>query len=45
MNSQYYLAIDIPIIYFGFIGADISLLKVILAGQSRRLAESMEHGA
>ncbi|WP_135383641.1 MFS transporter [Vibrio tasmaniensis] len=42
MNSQYYLAIDIPIIYFGFIGAGISLLKIILAGQSRRLAESME---
>ncbi|MGF1817963.1 MFS transporter, partial [Vibrio splendidus] len=41
MNSQYYLAIDIPIIYFGFIGAGISLLKIILAGQSRRLAESM----
>ncbi|MEZ8930563.1 MULTISPECIES: MFS transporter [unclassified Vibrio] len=42
MNSQYYLAINIPIIYFGFIGAGISLLKIILAGQSRRLAESME---
>ncbi|WP_373960277.1 MFS transporter [Vibrio gigantis] len=42
MNSQYYLAIDIPIIYFGFIGAGISLLKIILAGQSRRLAESIE---
>ncbi|MGF1709718.1 MFS transporter [Vibrio kagoshimensis] len=41
MNSQYYLAIDIPIIYFGFIGAGISLLKIILAGQSRILAESM----
>lgn len=41
MNSQYYLAINIPIIYFGFIGAGISLLKIILAGQSRRLAESM----
>ena len=42
MNSQYYLAIDIPIIYFGFIGAGISLLKIILAGQSRRLAESIK---
>ncbi|ULN66832.1 MFS transporter [Vibrio gigantis] len=42
MNSQYYLAIDIPIIYFGFIGAGISLLKIIFAGQSRRLAESIE---
>ena len=42
MNSQYYLAIDIPIIYFGFIGAGISLLKIILAGQSRRLAENIE---
>ncbi|EGU32015.1 hypothetical protein VII00023_22099 [Vibrio ichthyoenteri ATCC 700023] len=42
MNSQYYRAIDIPIIYFGVIGAGISLLKIILAGQSRRLAESME---
>ncbi len=41
-QSQYYLAIDIPIIYFGFIGAGISLLKIILAGQSRRLAESIE---
>ncbi|MFA0438771.1 MFS transporter [Vibrio sp. 10N.286.49.C2] len=41
MNSQYYLAIDIPILYFGFIGAGISLLKIVLAGQSRRLAESM----
>ncbi|HHP0479291.1 TPA: MFS transporter [Vibrio campbellii] len=41
MNSQYYRAIDIPIIYFGFIGAGISLLQIILAGQSRRLAESM----
>ncbi|MDV7102808.1 MFS transporter [Vibrio sp. TH_r3] len=42
MNSQYYKAIDIPIIYFGLIGAGISLLKIILAAQSRRLAESME---
>lgn len=42
MNSQYYLAIDIPIIYFGFIGAGISVLKIILAGQSRRLAERMD---
>ena len=42
MNSQYYLAIDIQIIYFGFIGAGISLLKIILAGQSRRLAENIE---
>ncbi|MGF1689575.1 MFS transporter [Photobacterium japonica] len=41
MNSQYYRAIDIPILYFGFIGAGISLLKILLAGQSRRLAESM----
>ncbi|EGU31102.1 hypothetical protein VIBRN418_17268 [Vibrio sp. N418] len=41
MNSQYYRAIDIPIIYFGLIGAGISLLKILLAGQSRRLAESM----
>jgi len=41
MNSQYYRAIDIPIIYFGFIGAGISLLQIVLAGQSRRLAESM----
>lgn len=41
MNSQYYRAIDIPIIYFGLIGAGISLLQIILAGQSRRLAESM----
>ena len=41
MNSQYYRAIDIPIIYFGFIGAGISVLQIMLAGQSRRLAESM----
>ncbi|EOA9036925.1 MFS transporter [Vibrio harveyi] len=41
MNSQYYRAIDIPIIYFGFIGAGISVLQILLAGQSRRLAESM----
>ncbi|USD42363.1 MFS transporter [Vibrio sp. SCSIO 43135] len=41
MNSQYYRAIDIPIIYFGLIGAGISLLQIVLAGQSRRLAESM----
>ncbi|MEF1200881.1 MFS transporter [Vibrio owensii] len=41
MNSQYYRAIDIPIIYFGLIGAGISLLQIIFAGQSRRLAESM----
>ncbi|BBM64771.1 MFS transporter [Vibrio alfacsensis] len=39
MNSQYYRAIDIPIIYFGFIGAGISLLQIVFAGQSRRLAE------
>tara|TARA_Y100001960_G_C14774899_1_gene882511 strand:- start:3472 stop:4755 length:1284 start_codon:yes stop_codon:yes gene_type:complete len=39
MNSQYYLSIDIPIIYFGFIGAGISVLQIILAGQSRKLAE------
>ncbi|KII75344.1 MFS transporter [Vibrio renipiscarius] len=42
MNSQYYRAIDIPIIYFGLIGAGISLFKIIFAGQSRRLAESMK---
>lgn len=41
MNSQYYLAIDIPIIYIGFIGAGISLLQIILAEQSRKLAERM----
>lgn len=41
MNSQYYRAIDIPIIYFGLIGAGISLLQILLAGHSRRLAESM----
>ncbi|MGF1748742.1 MFS transporter [Vibrio cionasavignyae] len=41
MNSQYYRAIDIPIIYFGLIGAGISVLQILLAGQSRRLAESM----
>ncbi|CCN81359.1 putative Permease of the major facilitator superfamily [Vibrio nigripulchritudo SFn27] len=41
MNSQYYRAIDIPIIYFGFIGAGISMLQILLAGQSRRLAEIM----
>ncbi|NOI67038.1 MFS transporter [Vibrio sp. 99-8-1] len=41
MNSQYYRAIDIPILYFGFIGAGVSIVKIILAGQSRRLAESM----
>lgn len=41
MNSQYYRAIDIPIIYFGFIGAGISVLKILLAGRSRRLAENM----
>ncbi|AXY01134.1 MFS transporter [Vibrio alfacsensis] len=39
MNSQYYRAIDIPIIYFGLIGAGISLLQIVFAGQSRRLAE------
>ncbi|NOH78774.1 MFS transporter [Vibrio sp. RE86] len=42
MNSQYYSAINIPIIYFGLIGAGISVLKILLAGQSRRLAESMQ---
>lgn len=42
MNSQYYRAIDIPIIYFGFIGAGISVLQILLASLSRRLAESME---
>ncbi|WP_194435476.1 MFS transporter [Vibrio fluminensis] len=42
MSSQYYRAIDIPIIYFGFIGAGVSVLKIIFAGQSRRLAESIE---
>lgn len=41
MNSQYYRAIDIPIVYFGLIGAGISVLQIILAGQSRRLAESV----
>ncbi|MDA0147060.1 MFS transporter [Vibrio sp. LaRot3] len=41
MNSQYYTAISIPIIYIGLIGAGMSVLKIILAGQSRRLAESM----
>lgn len=41
MNSQYYRAIDIPIIYFGFIGAGVSILQILLAGQSRRLAESI----
>jgi hypothetical protein len=41
MNSQYYRAIDIPIIYFGFIGAGTSLLQILLAGQSRRFAESI----
>ncbi|MDN2483461.1 MFS transporter [Vibrio agarivorans] len=41
MDSQYYRAIDIPIIYFGFIGAGVSVLKILFAGQSRRLAESM----
>lgn len=41
MNSQYYRAIDIPIIYFGLIGAGISLLQIVLAGQSRKLAESI----
>ena len=42
MNSQYYSAINIPIIYFGLIGAGISVLKIMLAGQSRRLAESIQ---
>ncbi|GEA59350.1 MFS transporter [Vibrio comitans] len=42
MNSQYYRAIDIPIIYFGLIGAGVSVLKILLAGQSRKLAESVE---
>jgi MFS family permease len=42
MNSQYYRAIEIPIIYIGFIGAGISLFQILLAGQSRRLAERME---
>ena len=41
MDSQYYRSIDIPILYFGFIGAGISIVKIILAGQSRRLAERM----
>ncbi|RTZ17695.1 MFS transporter [Vibrio aquaticus] len=41
MNSQYYSAINIPIIYFGMIGAGVSGLKILLAGQSRRLAESV----
>ncbi|MEZ8106093.1 MFS transporter [Vibrio cortegadensis] len=42
MNSQYYRAIDIPIIYFGLIGAGISVLQIVLAGQSRKLAERMD---
>lgn len=42
MNSQYYLAIHIPIIYFGLIGAGISVLQILLAGQSRKLAERCE---
>ena len=42
MDSQYYRSIDIPILYFGFIGAGISVVKIILAGHSRRLAERME---
>lgn len=42
MNSQYYRAIDIPIIYFGLIGAGISVMQILLAGHSRRLAESTE---
>jgi hypothetical protein len=42
MNSQYYLAIDIPIIFIGFIGAGVSVLQIILAGQSRKLAETLE---
>jgi NADH:ubiquinone oxidoreductase subunit 6 (subunit J) len=42
MNSQYYRAIDIPVIYFGLIGAGVSILQIVLAGQSRKLAESME---
>ncbi|GAM60791.1 putative transport protein [Vibrio ishigakensis] len=41
MNSQYYRAIEIPIIYIGFIGAGISVFQIIFAGRSRRLAESM----
>ena len=42
MDSQYYRSIDIPILYFGFIGAGISVVKIIMAGHSRRLAERME---
>ncbi|WP_394149157.1 MFS transporter [Vibrio maritimus] len=42
MNSQYYRAIEIPIIYIGFIGAGISVFQILLAGRSRRLAEQME---
>ncbi|EDL55369.1 hypothetical protein VSAK1_22554 [Vibrio mediterranei AK1] len=41
MNSQYYRAIDIPIIYIGFIGAGVSIFKILFAGQSRRFAESL----
>jgi len=41
MNSQYYRAIEIPIIYFGLIGAGVSVFQILLAGQSRRLAESI----
>ncbi|MBY6196223.1 MFS transporter [Vibrio hangzhouensis] len=41
MNSQYYRAIDIPIIYIGFIGAVVSVFKILFAGQSRKLAEYM----
>jgi MFS family permease len=42
MNSQYYRAIDIPIIYIGFIGAGVSVFKILFAGQSRKLAEYMD---
>ncbi|MDA9557296.1 MFS transporter [Vibrio sp.] len=42
LNSQYYRAIEIPIIYIGFIGAGVSLFKIIVAGQSRRLAEGLQ---
>ncbi|UJF17889.1 MFS transporter [Vibrio sp. SS-MA-C1-2] len=42
MNSQYYRAIDIPILYFGFIGAGINIMRIVFAGFSRRLAENMK---
>lgn len=39
LNSQYYLAIAIYIVYFGLVTAGVRLLKIILAGQNRRLVE------